>query len=56
MKTKDEVLAMLMSRLTELRDGSPGADLANRLTTESELLYNILGEDVPEEYWDEIIY
>ena len=64
MKTKEEMMQMLMARLTELQDLNQNgftsetaiqkANLAIKLQTELALLYDILGEDVPEEYWEEI--
>ena len=57
MKTRQELLSMLYSRLAELQDGriktvSPTA--AEKLRIELNLLWDILGEDVPEEYWEQI--
>ena len=57
MKTKQELLQMLFSRLAELQDGKAKQDkpnLAEKLKIELALLYDILGEEVPEEYWGQI--
>ena len=57
MKTKKELLEMLFSRLAELqyiKDNPLRERLALKLRTELSLLYNILGDDVPEEYQEEI--
>ena len=57
MKTKQELLEMLFSRLAELqciKDNPLRERLTLRLRTELSLLYNILGDDVPEEYQEEI--
>ena len=57
MKTKQELLQMLFSRLAELQDGKVKQDnpnLAEKLKIELALLYDILGEEVPEEYWEQI--
>lgn len=64
MKTKQELLQMLFAKLTELQDlNKKGfttktvwetANLTAKLQAEVALLYDILGEDVPEEYWEQI--
>ena len=57
MKTKQELLQMLYSRLAELQDGKikqSKSNLAEKLKIELALLYDILGEEVPEEYWEQI--
>ena len=57
MKTKQELLSMLYSRLAELQDGRikmVNPTVAKILRTELNLLWKILGEDVPEEYWEQI--
>ena len=57
MKTKQELLQMLYSRLAELQDGrikTVNATVAKKLQTELNLLWDILGEEVPEEYWEQI--
>lgn len=64
MKIKQELLQMLFSKLAELQDLNKKefttktvwetANLTAKLQTEVALLYDILGEDVPEEYWEQI--
>lgn len=64
MKTKQELLQMLFAKLAELQDlNKKGfttktvwetANLTAKLQAEVALLYDILGEDVPEEYWEQI--
>ena len=57
MKTKQELLQMLYSRLAELQDGrikTVNPTIAKMLQTELNLLWDILGEDVPKEYWEQI--
>ena len=57
MKTKQEILSMLYSRLAELQDGRikiVNPTMAKKLQVELNLLWDILGEDVPEEYWEQI--
>ena len=54
MKTKQEILKDLFAILGELQHGVDNSNLETYLKTKLETLYDILGEDVPEEYWDEI--
>ena len=57
MKTKQEILSMLYSRLAELQDGrikTINPTMAKKLQVELNLLWDILGDDVPEEYWEQI--
>ncbi len=57
MITKEEMMQMLFSKLAELQDlieENNESVLTARLQVEVALLYNILGEDVPEEYWEQI--
>ena len=54
MKTKEELLEMLYSRLAELQGGCASPTLAEQLKIELSLLYDILGEEVPEEFWEQI--
>lgn len=54
MKTLEELLSMLFSRLAELQDGEikeSNPDYAKQEAIEMGLLYDILGEEVPESYW-----
>ena len=56
MKSKEELLSMMYCTLAELQSGctdsNPGLNiyLRHRL----EFLYEILGDEVPEEYWGQI--
>lgn len=57
MKTKKELLQMLFAKLAELQNMikiGVQPSLLMVLQTEVALLYDILGEDVPEEYWEQI--
>ena len=57
MKTKQELLKMLFSRLAELQHGGIKIDnpeYAKREAIELALLYDILGDDVPESFWEQI--
>ena len=64
MKTKQELLEMLFAKLAELQDINKQllnnntvvqtTQLVQRLQIEVALLYDILSEDVPEEYWEQI--
>jgi hypothetical protein len=57
MKPKKELLKMLFERLAELQDGRikiNNPEYANTEKAELALLYDILGEDVPEDYWGQI--
>ena len=57
MKSKEELLKMLFERLAELQDGRikiNNPEYAKTEKAELALLYDILGEDVPENYWEQI--
>lgn len=57
MKTKQELLEMLFAKLAELQDGrikTVNPIIAKKLQTELNLLWDILGEDVSDEYWEQI--
>ena len=57
MKSKEELLSMLYSRLAELQDGrikTNNPKVAEQLKIELSLLYYILGDDVPEEFFEQI--
>lgn len=60
MKTKEELLSMTYAKLAELQNmkhkhiDAHTLMLAQRLQTELTLLYDILGDDIPEEYWEQI--
>lgn len=57
MKTKQELLSMLFSRLAELQHGGikiNNPDYAKQEAIELALLYDILGDEVPEGFWEQI--
>ena len=57
MRTQQELLQMLYSRLAELQDGrikTVNPTVAKRIQTKLNLLWDILIDDVPEEYWEQI--
>ena len=57
MKSKQGLLSMLYSKLAELQDGRIKVNnpaFAEQLQIELALLYDILGDDVPEEFWRQI--
>lgn len=54
MKSKEELLSMLYCKLAELQHGVDDSGLKNTLKIELSLLYDILGEEVKEEYWEQI--
>lgn len=56
MKTQDEILKMLYVTLAELESGTVLKDssLHNFLCIKLGVLYEILGETVPENYWERI--
>ena len=54
MKKKEEILSDLMATLSELQHGVKEESLKIYLETKLKILYDILGEDVPEEYWEQI--
>lgn len=54
MKTKQEILHDMFAILAELQSGTANSELAKCLRVELGVYYDILGEDVPEEYWEQI--
>lgn len=54
MKTKQELLKMLYTTLAELQSGTLKGEMKSRQQVRLELLYDILGEEVPESYWEQI--
>ena len=57
MKTKQELLSMLFCRLAELQHGGikiENPEYARQDATELALLYDILGDEAPENYWKQI--
>ena len=54
MKTVEELRAMLFERLAEIKAGVSTVAYDEHLRTELALLYDILGEEIEEEFWEEI--
>lgn len=54
MKTVEELRAMLFERLAEIKAGGLTVAYDEHLRTELALLYDILGEEIEEEFWEEI--
>lgn len=54
MKSKEEILSTLFATLHELQNTTPSDSLKSFLQTRLGVLYDILGDDVPEEYWEQI--
>jgi len=54
MKSKQEILSMLFAILAELQTNTANEKVTGMLQTQLKLLYDILGEEVPEEYWQQI--
>jgi hypothetical protein len=54
MKTKEEIYKDLFATLAELQSGTVDDYFANYLRIKLEVLYDILGDEVPEEYWKDI--
>lgn len=56
MKSEEEILKDLFCILAELQSGTTSGDLEKYLRIKLEVLYNVMGEDVPEEFWEQIEY
>lgn len=54
MKSKEEIMKRLFATLAELQSGTAVEELYNKLCIKLETLSDILGDDVPEEYWEQI--
>lgn len=54
MKSEQEIKKHLFAILAELQSGTVKGDLKIRLQGKLDVLNDILGEDVPEEYWEQI--
>lgn len=54
MKSKQDLLKMLFARLSEIQSGTVNGDLLTMLKIELSLLYDILGNDTPSEFWEQI--
>ena len=53
MKTKEQILQDLFATLSELQSGLCNGNL-KALTTKLSVLYDVLEDDVPEEFWEQI--
>ena len=56
MKTKEELLKMFFARLAELQHGEikiTNPEYAKQESIELRLLYDILGDDVPDGFWEQ---
>ena len=54
MKTKQELFKILFTTLAELQSGTLKGEMKSRQQVRLELLYDILGEEVPESFWEQI--
>ena len=54
MKKEQDILKTLFAILAELQSGTPTGDLEKYLRIRLGVYYDILGESVPEEYWEQI--
>ena len=54
MKTKEEIVKDTISIIEELEFGVINTELRNYLKIKLSTLYDILGEDLPEEYWERV--
>lgn len=54
MKTKDEVVTMMLAVLAELQSGTCSENLSKYLTVKLETIVDILDDDVPKKYWEQL--
>jgi len=54
MKKEQDILKTLFAILAELQSGTATGDLEKYLRIKLGIYYDILGESVPEEYWEQI--
>lgn len=54
MRSKEEIMKRLFATLAELQSGTTTEQVHERLCIELLVLNDILGDDVPEEYWEQI--
>ena len=54
MMSKEKIVENLFATLAELQSGTAAEELYNKLCIKLETLSDILGDDVPEEYWEQI--
>lgn len=53
-KNTEELKCMLFERLAEIKEGGLTEKYEEQLRVELALLFDILGEEVPEEHWEDI--
>jgi hypothetical protein len=54
MKTKEEITQQLLATLAELQSKTAKGSLEKYLRIKLEILNDILGDDAPEEFWEQI--
>ena len=54
MRTKEEILKNLFATLHELQNSEPSESLKISLETKLQVLADVLGDDLPEEYYDQL--
>lgn len=54
MKKEQDILKTLFAILAELQSGTVSGDTEKYLRIKLGVYYDILGESVPEEYWEQI--
>lgn len=54
MKKEQDILKTLFAILAELQSGTVSGDTEKYLRIKLGIYYDILGESVPEEYWEQI--
>lgn len=54
MKKKDEILSMLFAKVAELESGQANEKAERMLEIQIGILYDILGDEVPEEWAEKI--
>lgn len=54
MKAEQEILKGLLAILAELQSGTASGDLETYLRIKLGIYYDVLGESVPEAYWEQI--
>lgn len=54
MKSAEQIKAMFYATLAELQNGVENEGIYDRLCAKLSVLYDILDEDIPEEYWEQV--
>lgn len=54
MKSAEQIRAMFYATLAELQNGVENESIYDGLCAKLSVLYDILGEDIPEEYWEQV--